>query len=66
MMSKNNLNRFINFVYKNNRKKFLLSILLVFIVTITDLALPLFTKNIIDNGIIGKILKVCFYFYLCL
>lgn len=31
MMSKNNLNRFISFVYKNNRKKFLLSILLVFI-----------------------------------
>lgn len=62
MMSKNNLNRFISFVYKNNRKKFLLSILLVFIVTITDLVLPLFTKNIIDNGIIGKNIEGLFLF----
>lgn len=62
MMSKNNLNRFISFVYRNNRKKFLLSILLVFIVTITDLVLPLFTKNIIDNGIIGKNIEGLFLF----
>lgn len=55
MKEKNkNISKFINYIYKNNKKKIILSSIFMLLVTVMDLYLPLLLKKIVDKGIIGK------------
>lgn len=49
-----NISKFINYIYKNNKKKIILSSIFMLLVTVMDLYLPLLLKKIVDKGIIGK------------
>lgn len=63
-MKKNdkNIEKFLKYVCKNNKKKICISAIFVILVTVFDLYLPLLLKKIIDKGIMEKDINILLRF----